>query len=417
MEAALEHLRSAYITKNPKSREVFEKAEAILPGANTRAVLYTSPFPLRFIGGQGCYVHSVDGHKYLDFVSEYSAAVFGHSCEPIKDAIKTALDEGTNLGGHNMYEVELANMIVARFDAIEMVRFTNSGTEANLMAIALAIACTGRRKILVFDHGYHGGCLSFHGPDNPINVPYDFVIAPYNDIEATRTLITEEIAAVLVEPVLGAGGAIPGTHAFLTALRAMTSSVGTVLILDEVMTSRMAPGGMQGYHGIRPDLTTLGKYLGGGLSFGAFGGRRDLMKRFDPRLTAKEGGLSHSGTFNNNVLSMAAGVAAAKILTQEIILRFNELGTSMREAINTTAQSLSITKFHTTGFGSLIGFHFSGENRELLIDCFYFHLLERNIYVGKRGFIALNTVHEERHIELVVAEIRTFLELWRDSLV
>lgn len=269
----------------------------------------------------------------------------------------------------------------------------------------------------MFDHGYHGSCLSFHGLDNPMNVPYDFAIASYNDIEATRTLITEEIAAVLVEPVLGAGGAILGTHAFLTALREMTSSVGALLILDEVMTSRMAPGGMQGYYGIHPDLTTLGKYLGGGLSFGAFGGRRDLMQRFDPRLTAKEGGLSHSGTFNNNVLSMAAGVAAAKILTPEVILRFNTLGASMREALNAVAKSLSISKFRTTGFGSLVGFHFSGENRELLIECFYLHLLERNIYVGKRGFIALNIMHEEWHTELVVAEIRSFLELWKDSLV
>jgi len=192
--------------------------------------------------------------------------------------------DALNLGGHNLLEAQLAALICQRFASIDQVRFTNSGTEANLMALAAARLYTGRTKIIVFKGGYHGGVLTFATGNHPVNVPHDFFLADYNQLSSVQALFDahpDKIAAVLVEPMQGAGGCIAGQPAFLAGLRALCSAHGAVLIFDEVMTSRLAAGGAQEKWGITADLTTLGKYLGGGLSFGAFGGRADIMAQFD----------------------------------------------------------------------------------------------------------------------------------------
>ncbi|MEJ7721604.1 MAG: aminotransferase class III-fold pyridoxal phosphate-dependent enzyme [Ilumatobacteraceae bacterium] len=198
----------------------------------------------------------------------------------------------------------LAELMCERF-GIERVRFTNSGTEANLMAIATAQRATGRRTVLVFDGGYHGGVLSFAAGPSPTNVPHRFVVAPYNDLAATRASIAQhgdDLACVVVEPMLGSGGCIPATAEFLRGVVESAGEVGAVCIADEVMTSRHGRRGLADLLGVRPDLTTYGKYLGGGFSFGAFGGSVDLMDQFD---TARPSYLGHAGTFNNNVATMA----------------------------------------------------------------------------------------------------------------
>ena len=292
----------------------------------------TSPSrsPSHAARGAGC--GTLDGHAYIDFLGEFTAGIYGHSHPAIRAAIVGALDRGLNLAGHTAMEAELARLVCDRFPSVELVRFTNSGTEANLMAIALAIAATGRRKIMVFSGAYHGGLLTFPGGRSPVNVPHDFVVAPYNDADGAVRLITDELAAILVEPMMGSAGCIPGDPAFLAALREGASRVGALLIFDEVMTSRLAPGGRQQSLGIAPDLTTLGKYVGGGMSFGAFGGRRDLMARFDPRAP---NALPHAGTFNNNVLTMAAGVAGlTEAYTPEAAIALNARGDALRERLN-----------------------------------------------------------------------------------
>ena len=265
----------AFEQRNPSSYQAYISACKHLPGGNTRTVLHAKPFPITFASGSNQTLTSLDGHTYTDFLGEYTAGIYGHSNEAIRTAITKALELGWSLGGNNTYEKELAKLVCARFQpTLQLVRFTNSGTEANMMAVATAIAWTGRKKILVFDKGYHGATLSFHKPPlgashQSVNLPHEWVIGTYNNVEATERLIsslpTNSLAAVLVEPMLGSGGAIPGSVHFLQFLRSYASSHGALLIFDEVMTSRLSYRGLGHKLGIQPDLMTLGKWVGGGM--------------------------------------------------------------------------------------------------------------------------------------------------------
>ena len=262
--------------------------------------------------GDGSQLTDLDGHTYVDLLGEYTAGLYGHNHPVIRQAIDAALDDGWNFGAHGRAEARLAELLCDRFPALDLVRFTNSGTEANLMALATATAHTGRAKVLVFDGAYHGSILSFGGGGLAINAPHQWVVSTYNDIETTGRLLDRhgaDLAAILVEPMLGSGGCIPAEPAFLAFLRQAADRVGAVLVFDEVMTSRMSAGGMQQRLGITPDLMTLGKYVGGGMTFGAFGGKRELMSLYDLR---EDGAVPHAGTFNNNALSMAAGLRRAQ---------------------------------------------------------------------------------------------------------
>ncbi len=247
---------------------------------------------------------------------------------------------------------------------MELVRFTNSGTEANMMAVATAMAWTGRTKILVFRRGYHGATLSFSTPPKgsatkSVNLPHEWVLGEYNDIARTEEILSalppKSLGVILVEPMLGSAGAIPGSLPFLQFLRSYASSHHALLIFDEVMTSRLSYHGLGHKLGIQPDLMTLGKWVGGGMSFGAFGGRRDIMEIYDP---SKSGGLAHAGTFNNNVISMAAGCAGCKVLNEEVTNRLNDLGERLKEmVIDVIDKYLYGDVLHTNGAdgGSLKG--------------------------------------------------------------
>ncbi|MEP7347100.1 MAG: aspartate aminotransferase family protein, partial [Gemmatimonadaceae bacterium] len=357
IDTALLNIRQRYAQENPESRRIFERSQQVMPGGNTRTVLFYPPFPLVMVRGAGAHLWDADGHDYLDFLGDYTAGLFGHSDPDVRAAIVAALDAGVSLSAHNALEVQLAELICRRIPSIERVRFTNSGTEANLMALTAAVNFTGRKKILVFKGGYHGGVLSFAGGNSPVNVPHDFVVVPYNDTESARACIRshgDALAAVLVEPMLGASGCIPGTAEFLGCLRSETAATRALLIFDEVMTSRLAPGGRQEMLGITPDLTTLGKYIGGGMSFGAFGGREDVMALFDPR---RAGALPHAGTFNNNVLTMSAGIVAmGRLFPPEAARRLSARGDALRERLNDCCRTAGI-RLQFTGLGSLMSFH------------------------------------------------------------
>ncbi|CAF1072193.1 unnamed protein product [Didymodactylos carnosus] len=374
------------------------------------------------ISGQGCHLTSIDGHEYLDILGEYTAGIHGHSNPKIIAAIKETVDNGINIS-HNSLEPILAKHIVGRFKSIELVRFTNSGTEANLMAIAAAITFTGRKKVMVFCPGYHGGVLSFRGKNNssPINVPHEYIFGKYNDVEGSRELIREngkDIAAVVLEPMLGSAGAIPGSKAFISTLRDETSKAGALLIFDEVITSRLAWGGLQDELDIMPDMTTLGKYLGGGMTFGAFGGRKDIMNLFNPTIS---GSHAHSGTFNNNVVSMSAGIAGASVLTKDVLRQLNELGDQLRTRLDQTFKSKT-NKIWMSGIGSVMVPHFGKKLNELttqeivtveddqLKDLFFLDMLEERIYMGKQGFIALMIPMTEDDVNRVVKAV----EKWTD---
>jgi glutamate-1-semialdehyde 2,1-aminomutase len=418
--AALAEAQEQYRAQNPKSLAQYEEACAALPGGNTRSAIFVEPFPVTMVRGEGSRLFDADGHEYVDFLSEFTAGLYGHSHPLIRRAIDRALDSGVNFGAHGAAEARFAAAICARFPSIDLVRFTNSGTEANLMAVAASRALTGRAKILVFSGGYHGGVFYFRGKGSRVNAPYEFLVAEYNDIPGTRALVAphrENLSAILVEPMLGGSGCIPGTAEFLADLRALASETGAILIFDEVMTSRLAPGGLQEMHGILPDMTTLGKYVGGGMSFGAFGGKAALMEWFDPR---RKDGFQHAGTFNNNVLTMNAGyVGLTEIYTPERAHALNRFGDGLRERLNATVRRRGLA-MQFTGLGSMIGVHMTlspirnaadaAKGHAGLLDLFYFDLVARGIWIAKRGMMALSIALDEADADRLVAAVEEFAE-------
>lgn len=300
-EQAYNILSTSFANSNPTSQSIYNAATSALPGGNTRSVLYYHPFPLAIKTARGSTLTDVDGHEYIDLLGEYTAGLYGHSEPKIIKAINEAVERGLNFGSHHGDEVKLAELVKKRFPSIDLIRFTNSGTEATLMALSVAKAYTGRSKILVFDGGYHGGAFMFKdGKSSVVNAPHDYLIATYNDLRSVDCLLRASkgsVAAIIVEPMMGSSGAIPPIPGFLEGLRKAATEAGALLIFDEVMTSRMhAGGGIQSQvpAAAAPDLTTLGKYIGGGMSFGAFGGRKGIMELFDPR---KPNALAHAGKY------------------------------------------------------------------------------------------------------------------------
>jgi glutamate-1-semialdehyde 2,1-aminomutase len=418
--AALAEAEELYRARNPNSLAQHREACEAMPGGNTRSAIHVDPFPLTMVRGEGARLWDLDGHDYVDFLNEFTAGIFGHSHPAIRRAVEQALEGGLNFGAHNATEARFAAAICARFPSIELVRFTNSGTEANLMAVSAARAITDRPKILVFEGGYHGGVFYFRGHGSPLNAPFEYLLGRYNDLEAVESLVRPhpaELAAILIEPMQGTTGCIPAERSFLAGLRAMADETGALLIFDEVMTSRLAPGGLQETHGIHPDLTTLGKYIGGGMSFGAFGGRADIMERFDPR---RPDAFQHAGTFNNNVLTMNAGlVGLTEIYTPERARTLNASGDRLRQRLNAVVQRRGLA-MQFTGRGSMLSVHMtdapirSAEDAErgnaALRDLFYFDLLARGIWFAKRGMFALSIALDEKDGDKLVEAVEEFAE-------
>ena len=408
-----------YAAANPLSQASFERSTAFLPGADTRTVNHYAPFPATIVRGEGARLFDLDGHVYLDFLNDYTAGLYGHSNPAIQAAVATAAENGLTLGGPTPNQQEFAELICGRFPAVERVRFTNSGTESNLMAVSLARAVTGRDGVLVFDGGYHGGPLNFTGPDRRLNLPYHWIVGEYNDAASARSLIethADDLACVLVEPMLGGGGCIPGTRVFLTALRDATARSGALLIFDEVQTSRLAPGGAQEALGINPDLTTFGKYLGGGASFGAFGGRADLMDHFDPR---RPDHFSHAGTHNNNAVTMAAGLVGLRdVLTPAAVRRLTQRGDALRAELNGIAARLDAPA-QVTGRGSIMTAHFQrapiraradvAATPQAARDLFHLEMLLAGFWVARRGFITVSLAHDDEHCDAFAAAFEAFL--------
>ncbi|KAI9847379.1 MAG: hypothetical protein M1837_002567 [Sclerophora amabilis] len=446
LHSALTTAHLDFTIRNPQSLKTYNDSVSHFPGGNTRTVLHAAPFPLTFASGQSCEVRSIDGDVYVDFLGEYTAGIYGHKHPAILSRIQEALSKGWNFGGSSLYEKELAKIVCERFSpTLELVRFTNSGSEANLMAIGAAVNYTRRKKVLVFSNGYHGGTLGFPAPspENSMNVPHDFVVAPYNDVAKTRALLfglqPTSLAAILVEPVQGAGGVIAGSPAFLTYLREAATEYGAVLIFDEVMTSRLSYRGFASELGIKPDMMTLGKWVGGGMSFGAFGGRKEIMAMFDPRSNI----LTHSGTFNNNVVSMAAGIAGCNLLDEQALAKLNGLGEEMKRRIedvlgkngisSTAPINDSVNGYHeeeeeavdskgllfdsvqetpimyVNGVGSMLCIHFSGPDQSVLQALFFHHMLKEHIYIASRGFIALSIEIRPNHVDHFVAALERFV--------
>jgi glutamate-1-semialdehyde 2,1-aminomutase len=420
LQEEMKRLHAEYEHLNPLSLEAHRRAADVLPGGNTRTVLHYRPFPLTMKSGKGSDLWDIDGHHYVDFVGEFSAGLYGHSEPLIRDAIAGALETGIVMAAPIEREVELAELIRTRFPSMEKLRFCNSGTEANILALMAATVFTGRKKILVFEGAYHGGVLAFSTPPNALNIPLDVVSAPYNDAERAREVIhehRENLAAVIVEPILGAAGNLPGDPEFLRTLRAATTEVGALLIFDEVKTSRCGAGGIQKQIAVQPDLTSLGKYIGGGLSCGVFGGRADIMSRFDP---ASPRSLRHAGTFNNNACTMAAGVAGlSRLFTAARADAFNAECEALRIALNARLEVADVP-MRMIGHGSMFSAHFVRRTprrpseipaiSSSLTALFHMEALLSGLLMANRGDIFISLPMNDRHFSQLKEVVKKFVE-------
>ena len=431
MQAALE---TRYRERTTRSYALYERALHSLPGGDTRNVLFYPPYPTFIDRGSGCRLFDVDGNEYLDFLSNYTSVIHGHAHPRIVAAITEQSAKGTAHGGPVELGIVLAEMLCARVPSVERVRFANSGTEAVLNAIRGARAFTGRSKILKMEGGYHGSYDAAEvsvdpgrdGPAFPTGRPDglglspgltgEVLVAPFNDLATTAGLIrrhARELAAVIVEPVMGSAGMIPADPVFLSGLREVTRATGVLLIFDEVISFRLAVGGAQALYGVRPDLTTFGKVIGGGLPVGAFGGRADIMALFDPR---RAGHVSQSGTFNGNAATVVAGVVALELLDAEAIARINALGERLREELQATLDEAGVPA-RMTGRGSLMQVHFTDGPVQDYRDAargkakgvahwLHLALLNRGIYPASRGMIIVSTPMSQREIDRMVSCFR-----------
>jgi glutamate-1-semialdehyde 2,1-aminomutase len=367
-----------YLETTPRSREMWEEAKRYLPGGDTRNSIFWAPYPVYIQDGGGCHAVDLDGRDRLDFIGNMTSLPLGNAYPPVVKAVQEQAARGFVYNAPNEHQVRLARLLCQRVPSVELVRFTNSGTEATLNALRAARAFTGRTKFAKCEGGYHGthDAVSVSvrtdpamggSPDRPTPVPSvaglppgvveEVVVMPFNDVAASRAILEDnagELAAVIVEPVLGGSGMVPADQEYLDTLREFTEVDGSVLVFDEVISFRASRGGAQEHYGIRPDMTTFGKIIGGGFPVGAFGGRRDLMDLYDPTTGPAVG---HAGTFNGNPMTMVAGAVTLEDLTPDIYERLESLTERLRQGVRDACAELDVP-VQVTGLGSLFGIHF-----------------------------------------------------------
>jgi glutamate-1-semialdehyde 2,1-aminomutase len=376
----LETLVNDYKAKTSRSRQMYEEALRVMPGGNSRTTTFFDPYPFYITRGAGARVWDADGAERLDFNGNYTSLILGHAHPSVVEAVTEQATRGMSFPGPSEHEVKLAGMLTKRIPSMEVVRFTNSGTEATMNAVRAARAFTGRSKLAKFEGAYHGThdwVLVSVSPDpakagsrkRPKSIAYSAgvpetvlkhtVVLPWNDAEACAKILEKhggDIAALIVDPLMANAGLLVPQEGFLERLREVTARLGIVLIFDEVISFRVASGGAQQRFGVRPDLTTLGKIIGGGLAVGAFGGRVDVMNAYDPR--GGKGRISHGGTFNANPVTMAGGVATMQELTPDGYARLEALGDRLRAGVK-RALTRHKQAGQVTGLGSLFWIHWT----------------------------------------------------------
>ena len=367
--------RRAYVERSPRSREIFEEARNYLPDGVTRGAGW-KPYPLYWERGEGVRVWDVDGIERLDFFGNNSALPLGHAHPAVVKALQEQVAKGVSFNAPHEAHVKLAKILCERIESVELVRFTNSGTEATMNCIHAARAFTGRSKIAKVDGAYHGlyDTVAANGegdvryPTTASNLPGtpramldEIVMLPFNEPEAAREIILrhkDELGAVVVEPMMGGAGFIQATTEYLEAIREVTSQEGIVLVFDEVCSLRVGPGAGQGLFGVYPDMTAFGKSVGGGAAVGAFGGRRDIMELY--RGDAGDSQVGHSGSFNGNPLSMVSGIATFEQLTPDVYEHLDRIAERLREGIRAVCAEFDVP-VQVTGIGSLFCVHFNDQ--------------------------------------------------------
>jgi glutamate-1-semialdehyde 2,1-aminomutase len=423
---------AGYGIRTERSREIFERLERSIPGGNTRSLAYFPPYPLVISSGSGCRIRDADNNEFIDLLNNYTASVHGHALPAINEAMGNQAALGTVFPAPSELQAELAERIVGRVASVEKVRFANSGTEAVMMAVRGARAFTGREKIIKAEGGYNGMWEQV-----PVSWPQDRYraampeavrelvrIVDYNDggqLEAAMEEGGDEVAAIILEPVTGTG-VFAGTPEYFAAARRLADEHGALLICDEVITLRLGVGGFPGVLGVRPDLTTMGKIIGGGLPVGAFGGRADVMEVFDPSAPHH---LHHSGTFNGNLMTMAAGCIALDLLTQGEIERVNALGERLAEGLRRSLAGRPDLHGVVNNCGSLLHVNFGTEGEvskysDLKLDspmaaAFHLAALDEGIYFAPRGFMNTSTAMDEQVVDEALGACSRALERAMDS--
>ncbi len=432
-----------YLELTPKSKARWQEATEYLPGGDSRNSIFWDPYPIFVTSASGCHITDADGVDRLDFINTMTTLILGHANQPVMDAVKEQLDRGAVYNAPNEHQTRLAKLLCDRIPSFDLVRFTNSGTEATLNTIRAARAFTGKNKFAKVEGGYHGthdavtvsvrvDVKKAGEAQQPKAVAASegladgildqVVVIPFNDIANARRILEDnkdQLAAVIVEPVMGSVGMIPGTAEFLTMLREFTEKNGIVLIFDEVISFRVAPGGSQQYYGITPDLTSLGKIIGGGFAVGAFGGRQDIMELYDPTKGPK---VSHAGTFNANPVTMVAGAVTLEHLTPDVYRDLAELTELLRQGIRRVCSDLEVP-VQVTGLGSLFGIHFTGQPivnyRDIAAEDaalrgqVFLGLMNEGILMASNLVGGLSTALGEEEVNTFVGALQTILERQR----
>jgi len=417
--------------KIEKSERIFSEAKEYIPGgvnSPVRAFKSVGGNPIFMKRGEGAYLVDVDGNKYIDYIGSWGPHIFGHNPDFIKEALHTAIEEGVSFGTPSEIEVKMAKLITSMVPSVEMVRMVNSGTEATMSAVRLARGYTKKDKFIKFEGCYHGhadyflikagsGALTFGVPTSPGVTPgnvKDTLIADYNSIESVKKVISEnknQIAAVIIEPAAGNMGVVTADIEFLRGLREICNEEGIILIFDEVMTGfRVAQGGVQEVTGIRADLTTFGKIIGGGLPVGAYGGRREIMEYISP-----SGPIYQAGTLSGNPLAMSAGFAALSKIKDDTGLykKLEEISKNLELGIRDNLKKLGLN-YCINRIGSMLCLFFTEEKvidfkSALTSDTekfgrYFHHMLESGIYLPPAQFEAyfISSEHSEEDISKTI---------------
>jgi glutamate-1-semialdehyde 2,1-aminomutase len=419
-------------SRTPSSRVHDQKARRSLPGGDTRWATYYKPYPAYMVYGKGYTLRDCDGNEYIDFVNNYTSLIHGHRPDFVLDAVKQAMEEDFIYAAPSEAQYLLADEIATRVPGIDQLRYTNSGSEATLMAMRTARAYTGKQLILKLDGTYHGShdfvevsitpdmsdskipAKRVEGRGIPDCVLEGIVIARFNDAESVRAVLEANrgnVAGILVEPVMNQGGIIPADISFLRALRTLADEFGALLIFDEIVTFRLSFGGLQEKYGILPDITALGKSIGGGFPIGAFGARKEIMDLFDFHNPSC---LHHSGTFNGHNFTMRAGLAALKAYSQAEIDRVNTLGERLKRGIDGAFTDAGI-RGHATNCGSLLYTHWTDQPIKESKDVFiwkahaadlprllHLALLNRGVFAANRGLMNISTPMTGETIDRVI---------------
>jgi glutamate-1-semialdehyde 2,1-aminomutase len=406
-----------YRAATPRSAELIQRAARTMPGGNTRTASFYPPYPVVIERGDGPWVWDVDGRRYVDLFCNGLSLIHGHNYAPVREAIQAALPRGTAWAGASRDQIAYAELLTERLPAMQRVRFTNSGSEAGMLAVKAARHFTGRPYVLKFTGAYHGSYPDLEaGLYGQADIPGRALTVPFNDLPAIETAMTRhghEIAAIVIEPVLVTGRVVAPDPGFLLNVQALAEHHRTLTLLDDCLMLRLAVGGSAEKFGLQPDLIILGKFLGGGTPFGAVGGRADIMEMFNP---TTPGCLFHGGSFNGNPVGCAAGLVAMRELTRERIAAMDAARQQIHDALQARAHELGLA-IELTGFGSVAGIAFTADPTRHEDDpsalglgpLFHLACANAGVLLGPGGIISQSTVHDEAATSAAITGLRAAL--------